>query len=648
MANKTELIDELRKNLQKAVDGWSEAVTSWVENAEFENGEQWDASAKVEREGRPCLVINKVSQVVKQITGDQKQQKVAIKVRPVDDTSDPQIAEIYNGLIRNIENISNAAEAYDMGFEQACKAGFGAWRIITKYSTEDAFDQDIAISRIVNPLTVMFDPLAVDKHKRDASWCIVSDWMPKKEFEKQYPKKNTASADVGDIEDSGLWKDDDRVRVVEYWYKKTEKKTLLQLQDGTVVDSSELPEGMYDQMTAQGFITRERDVEYPCVYWCKSNGAEIIEGPTKWAGKHIPIVFVPGEEVWIKGKVTYRCAFEFAKDPQRLYNWARSTAAETLSLAPKQPYLLTPQQIEGHEALWDSVHRVPRPYLLYNEVGGQGTPERQPSGLPDVGAFQEVAASAEDIKSVTGIFDASLGKQSNETSGRAIIARQQQGATATYVYTDNFTSAIKYTGEILVDIIPKIYDTERVVRLLGPQDEDAAVRINQTTVDPLSGKEKTVNDLSAGKYDVAVSTGVAYQTKRLESADAMVQLLQAAPQYAPVVVPRLAKNLDWPEADDIANEMKAMIPTPGDQQDPQAQQAMMQQQEMQQQQFHAAQQAQQMELAKLQLELEGKQISNEAARQKMEIDAAKAQMELRNQAINNIGALSNGRSEREQ
>jgi hypothetical protein len=546
-----DILATMRKRLKWAQDAEQVNRAAASEDIKFENGEHWTDAERAERAGRPCLTINKTASTVKQIIGDMRQNKLQIKVRPVDSVADPKTAEVLTGLIKNIENTSNAEDAYDYAAECAIRGGFGYFRILTDYSRDDAFDQDILIKRIVNPFSVHFGP-SVEADYTDAKWCIITERMSKEEFEAAYPKKQAVSTlDIDETEVSD-WFDDEGVTVAEYFVVEQENKRLLLLADGRTVDAAELGDMLF-ALESMGGIIRERIIACDKIKWWKATGSEILE-ERNWAGKYIPIVPVLGEEVWIDGKRILRSAIRWAKDPNKLYNWARSNAVETLALSPKQPFLATPEQIEGHEAQWAEAHRKPQPYLLYNQTGS-GAPQRQPLSLPDSGALQEAMQAADDIKSTTGYFDASLGAQGNEASGRAILARQRQSNTSTFIFTDNLKRSMRHAARILVDLIPRIYDTERVVRLLNPDGSEGWAAVNQR--DEMTGQ--VINDLSVGKYDVVVDVGPAYSTKRLEAADGMVQALQMAPMAAQIILPRLARNMDWPESEEIAEELKALF-----------------------------------------------------------------------------------------
>jgi hypothetical protein len=577
----SEFIAKVKERFKEAQDWENENRLLHVEDTRFENGRQWSEEEILDRGNRPTLTINKTAAAVKQIVNDSKQNRFSIKVRPVDDTDDVETAKILTGLIRNIETSSNARDAYDLAHQQAVTGGYGYFRILTDYE-DNSFDQVVKIERMINPLSVYMDPEAKKADRSDAEWVIISDEMSKEAFEEAYPEAHASSVETGRGDDKE-WTSVDKVRVAEIYEVMYEKRKLVYVgpKEGTDAVAAvsalspeeaaqitpmvhktmhvgsgkgQLSEEMYERLDSIGFIAKDREVEARKIVWHKISGSAILEGPTDVVGKYIPIVPVLGEEVWIEGKCHLRSAIRHAKDPQRLYNWSRSNAVETIALAPRQPWILTKEQIEGHEEQWNSAYREAKPYLVVNETPSGSVPQRLQPSMPDAGALREAMQAADDIKATTGIYDASLGARGNETSGRAIRERKTQGDISNLTFSDNLKRGIEHCARILIDIIPKIYDTERVVRLLNVDGSEGWVKIN--VPDPMTGR--LVNDISIGRYDVVVNAGPAYNTKRLEAADGMIQLIQAAPQYAPIIVPRLAKNLDFPEAAEIGEEMKQM------------------------------------------------------------------------------------------
>lgn len=573
-----DLITEAGRRFKEAQDAWAKNREEAEEDFRFEAGEQWDEKVLKSREGRPSLTINKLYGVVQQITGDQRQNRPQIKVKGVDNNSDPELAETLTGLIRNIENNSDAEAAYDTSFQHAVTGGFGFFRINTKYAEVDSFEQDICIDRIIDPFSVYVDPLAKKADKSDARYIIVTEVMSKEEFNAKYPKHEVSDFDT---QTKGTWYSGDNVVVAEYWYKKPSTKKLWLLETGETVDGDEIGEdavfeeggkrylvGQSEvQIDEMGMpvpppmteIVKERNAKYDKICWAKLTGHAVID-QRDWPGLYIPIVGVYGQETIVDGDLVYRSAIRYARDAQRTYNWMRSTAVETIAQAPRQPFLVTPKQIENHESQWAQMHNRPMPYLLYNATG-EGQPQRLGGSVPDIGAMQEAQISADDIKGTTGIYDASLGARGNETSGKAIMARQRQGDVATFGFTDNLTRAIRLAGKIIIDLIPHIYDTERAIRILGEDGAEDFAELNKVVVDPSEPSGfRTLNDVTRGKYDVVVSVGASYQTRRIEAAESMLGFVQAVPQAGQVMLDLVARNMDWPGADDIADRLKKMLP----------------------------------------------------------------------------------------
>lgn len=550
-----DLLATAKKRLKEAMDFVDEGRQDMLDDLRFLNGEQWPEALKAERErdGRPCIVINKQQTFVDQVAGDIRQNTPSIKVKPVDGKSDPIVAEIMTGLIRNIEVQSNADTAYDTAAESAVECGEGAFRVATKYTDDDVFDQDIVIKRIKNPFTVYWDPASQEWDHSDAKWCLVTQMMSKEDFETEYPDMAFQSSDGKNDANSG-WAVGNQVRIAEYFYQEEKKKKLYLMKDpltGATTTTEEKLEGWE--------VVKDRDVVTNSLKWCKLSGAEILEGPQDWPGRYIPICTVYGKELNIEDKTIFRGVIRNSKDPQRLYNYSRSTSAETISLAPKAPWLVTPKQMGEYKAFWDQSHKRNFPYLPYNgDPQAPGPPTRTFPSMASTGLQMEIQISDQEMHDTTGLQQASLGKKSNEQSGRAIVARQREGDVANFAYYDNLGRAIKYCGKVLVDLIPKIYDTERIIRVLGEDGTEDFVPVNQNIALP-NGKQAFF-DLTAGKYDVVVSIGPSYTTQREEAADSMMAFLGAFPAAAPLIGDLVAKNMDWPGADEIEKRLKSLLP----------------------------------------------------------------------------------------
>lgn len=590
-------------------------------------GKQWDDKDTAQRnaERRPCLTINKLPSFIRQVVNDGRQNKPAIKVHPADSKADPKTAEIIDGLIRNIEYTSGSDVAYDTGLEFAVTCGFGYWRVAMEYPHDDTFDMDLRIQRVANPFSVYGDPASTAADSSDWNIAFVTDVLTKDAFEAKYKdaEKVDWQADGYD-EMPDKWSEGERIVVAERWKRTEIVKDIIQLSDMSIVDEDSYKRAK-DIYAAVGITVRgSRPGKSWTVKQIIMSGAEILE-TSDWVGKYIPLVPIYGEEINVDGKRYFRSMIRDAKDPQRAFNYWRTASTELVALAPKTPFIGPAGAFSTDASKWASANTATHAYLEYD---GQVAPQRQPFAGPPAGALQEALNASDDMKAVMGLYDASLGARSNETSGVAINARKREGDTSTFHFIDNQSRAIAHTGRILIDLIPHVYNKERIIRVMGQDKVPQNVKIGpqqqqmpQQT--PMEGMEQ-IYDLSVGKYDLTVSTGPGYQTQREETSEQMTEFMRAFPQSAPLLGDILAKAQDWPEADEIARRLHAMLPpqVQGQQQDPQVQQMQQQAQQMQQHINEMQQQLQQMtndkamESRKLDIEAynaETKRIQAEAA-----------------------------------
>jgi hypothetical protein len=517
-------------------------------------GEQWPEGVRKAREldARPCLTINRLPAFIRQVVNDARQNRPAIKVHPADAGADPAVAEIMNGLIRNIEYVSDADTAYDTALDCAVTCGLGYFRVNTRYCDDDGFDQDIVIQRVANPLSIFGDPYSTAADSADWTTAFVVDGMDRGRFKTRY--KGADAVDWEALGYDGLqapWLEDQRLMVAEYWTRRPVKRRILGLSTGEVVgeDVYRANKAMFDAAGAS-VIGQPRDTMHFEVKQHLLTGAEVLE-TVDWAGKYIPIVPVYGDEVIVDGRRHLRSLVRDAKDPQRMFNYWRTTSTELVALAPKAPWIGPKGAFKTDADKWATANTENHAYIEYD---GPAAPERQPfAGVP-AGALQEAMNAADDIKSILGLHDASLGAMSNETSGRAILARQREGDVSTFHFIDNLSRSIRHAGRILIDLIPHVYSQPRMVRVLGPGGDPSTVAVNQP-----EGVAQAY-DLSTGKYDLTVEAGPSFTTRREEAANQMIELIRAFPQAAPLLGDLLAKNLDWPGADEIAERLKTLLP----------------------------------------------------------------------------------------
>ena len=545
-SEKDPLFTEAMRRYKSAVEATQGNRVDMIDDQRFASGDQWPDDVKALRVGRPMQTINRLPAFIDQIIGDARQNKVAIKVFAGED-GDVEVAKIYSGLIRSIENRSNADFAYDTALEQTATFGFGAWRIKTRYVDDDTFDQEVTIERIPNALNVHFDPSAIQPDYSDAEYAIVVDSISKDEFKSRWPKASETNFQAEHMQAG--WSSGDTMQIAEYWHKERTPATLYLLNDGTAT---------FDKPTAPELVIRERQSEKCAVKMCIMSGAEVLEH-ADWAGRYIPIIGVNGKEDMVDGKRILRGIVRHAKDPQRMYNYWRTIDTETKALAPKAPVMVTTKQLDGLDEYWSGALSGNLPYLPYNPDPTAPIPQRLNAGIQDKGFEQAAMLAVDEMKATTGIYSAALGEQSNETSGRAILARQREGDTANFAYIDNLSRAIRHSARVIIDLIPKIYDTERVVEIMGMDGQKKLEKINGARVND-DGMVEPVNDLTTGRYDLVVDVGPSYTTKRIEALNMMVEIAKMNPAIMQIAGDLIVKSMDWDGADAIAERLKRTIP----------------------------------------------------------------------------------------
>jgi hypothetical protein len=583
--DKADLLATMRSRFTMAISAYGESREDELDDLRFmagspDNQWQWPADVLATRgsvqgqtiNARPCLTINKLPQHVRQVTNQQRQNRPSGKVIPADDNADVAVAEVFDGIIRHIEYMSDADVAYDTACDNQVTYGEGYIRILTEYAREDSFDQDLRIGRIRNAFSVYMDPTIQDPCGSDAQWCFITEDIVKADYERMFPDAAPISSiltrGIGD-QSLSMWLSENTIRIAEYFYID-HKKATLHLYPGNVTAFKGTPQ---DQNLAAMFgkPLRTRVVDRRRVMWLKTNGYEVLE-EREWAGKYIPVVRVVGNEFEVDGRLYVSGLVRNAKDAQRMYNYWVSQEAEMLALAPKAPFIGYGGQFEGYEMQWKTANTNNWPYLEVNPdvTDGAGNvlplPQRAQPPLAQTGLIQAKMGAAEDIKATTGQYNASLGQQGNERSGRAILARVQEGDTGTYHFVDNLGRAIRHITRQLVDMIPKIYDTERIARIIGVDGEVGMAKINPMQPEPVKkiydqmGNviEKIYNP-SVGTYDVVITTGPSYLTKRQEAVEAMANILQTSPQLWQVAGDLFIKNMDWPGAQEMAARFKKII-----------------------------------------------------------------------------------------
>jgi hypothetical protein len=530
-----------------------------LQDLKFAAGDQWPVEIQNSRniEARPCLTINKIDAYVRQVCNQQRQQRPRIKVHPINNEGDLKVAQVIEGITRHIEVNSNADTAYDTAFDYAVRMGWGYWRVVTNYTAENSFDQDIYIEAIDDPFSVYFDPNSVLPDGSDAEKCLITSVVAKHVFREMYPD---ADDGVGFLpratgDSTAEWVTKEDIRIAEYFYIVREKHDLVMLSDGTKEWADKLPPK--DVLNEAGIIEIDRRPSFrKKVKWCKMTAMQILE-EKEWAGKYIPVVPCYGAQVVIEGKRKKYGLVRFAKDPQRMFNFWRTATTESIALAPKAKWLMAEGQDEGHENEWALANIKSSPVLRYKQKDIDGVPAAPPTRLqpepPPIGIMQAATEISNDLQTVLGIFDPSQQMPGN-MSGKALQGQQQQVDLSNFHFYDNMTRSIKQTGKIILDLIPKIYDTQRVLRIIGVDGKP-----DMTTLNELQATGEVLNNVTVGEYDVVMDSGPGYNSKRQEAVEQMMPLM-AQNEIFQVAGDLLFRNMDFPGADTIADRLAAMNP----------------------------------------------------------------------------------------
>ena len=648
MDDKT-ILDEARKHLKLRIEAESSERQKMMDDLRFCTLDQWPSDIRKDRENdlengpRPCLTIDKINQYIVQVVNDMRQGKPGINVRPMDDAADVETAKILKGIVRNIEDQSNADIAYSTAGESAAKIGLGYFRITTEYVSDDSFDQEIFIRPIPNTFSVYLgEHIMPDGSDAERGYVIAK--VPVEQFKHDYPGKKFAGEDFSDL-DPGIieyWRTEETITIVEEFCIEKSLTRLLYLADGTTIDGKDYDQWP-DSAGAKPTIMDERSSVKKQLKWAKMTGVEVLE-KRDLPGKYIPIVEVIGRESHIEGKRILWGLVRPAKDSLRMYNYFASTITEKMGLAPKAPFIGAVGQFEGLEDKWKKANRVNYAYLEYNPIDVNGNalprPERQGPTPMEAALLNQMQVIEHDVQTSLGMFKAAVGETESQQSGRAILALQRESDTGTYHFGANLGVSIRQAGKIIVDLIPHYYDTKRIIRIIGEDGEVQTAQIDpeqETAMREISGadgKIQRVFNPGVGKYDVAITVGPSYNTKRMEAAATLTEVVKSQPQLMPLIGDLLFRSLDFPYSDQIAQRLKKMLPAPlQDQNDPAAQlmQAMQKMQMMGQQMQEMNQENVQLKaksaegMAKVQVSQQEAQAELALQKQKQEAEAALAQ-----------------------
>lgn len=561
-----DILNECQEFVRRVESDESSNRVNAVEALDFANGDQWPDTIETARtlENRPCLTVNKTDAIVRQVINGMRQQRPRMTVHPVGDGSDVEKAEVIKGVLRHIEMNSNADVAYDIANEFQIRMGWGYWRVAHRYISEDSFDQELYIDPIDNPFTVFFDPSSTLPDGSDNERTVVLTMMRRDELKRRWPSADACEFSTMGQGTVSAWANEAEVMLGEYWRVDKEKDTLITYSNGWSGFKSKMDQKVVELLKLT--VERERPTYRRTVTMYLCTAREILETKV-WAGRYIPIIPVYGNRLNINGTVERSGMIKNLMDPARMYNFWRTSEAEIVALAPKAPWVMADGQDEGHEAEWDTANTKSYSRLLYKPITSEdGTPlpppmRQQPQQIPTANV-NAANGAAEDMKAVSGIYDAGLGDRQQDPSGIALSRHQQQSENSNFHFYDNFCRSLRFTGVVILDLMPTIYDTERVLRMIGEDGEPENVTLNEKKRDEAGAVAEVLNDVTVGRYDIVMDTGPGYNTKRIESADNMLKLLgtPVGEKIAAVADDIIVRSMDFPGARDLADRLAAANP----------------------------------------------------------------------------------------
>ncbi len=566
--SKVEQIQQRFRDTQKA---WERQYKLSLEDVNFCSVDnQWPSDVRAARQGRPSLATDRLNAQVKQITNAQRENRPACTVHAVNGEADEDTANVIQGMMRHIEYQSGADMAYDEAMEWQVRAGIGYFRILTAYE-KNSFDQKVCIESVNNPFMVFPDPTYQKLDGSDLEYCFILTYMTKEEFKREFPNSKLSTFDyqgwLGLNNRLPEWFSEDAKScvVAEYFEKSYESVQLVHLSSGETKRKDECSAKELKKVDA------ERTLQEPVIKWYKLGALEILE-ETEWPGSYIPIIPVFGDPLLEDGNRIYSGLIRNAKEQQMMLNTVITATIEMIARAPKNPYLVPEGAIGDQAENWANVNVLDLPYLTYQPFAADGVtplpiPQRETAEPPIQGMLSMLNVLENSIKSTNSMYDPQMGqKMSNDQSGMAIKALQQQGNIASYHFSDNLNRAIRLCGHMLLDLFPKIYSEKRVIRIVGIDDKHSLVQINGIPSDPdnINGMDENgvrkVFDITVGEYDVCVDSGPSYQTRRAENLNKLLELAGKDPQLMAVAGDLIASQMDFPAAPELVKRLEKVLP----------------------------------------------------------------------------------------
>ncbi len=564
-------------------------------NGDTRNGWQWPTKVFQARSGDggadlPSLTINTTRVHNDLIINQLCKNGYGIKIRPTGGKASYKSAEVMEALVRRIEYISKASSHYRKVAEHQVDGSIGYILIDTDYVSERSFNQDIFLRSARDPTAVKLDPWIQEPDGSDANFGFVVERMQRKMFNRKYPewkdKVGTAPLDSSFAD----WVTDKEIMLVKYYRKLGRDDTLVAWTDENGEEHEQLASEIKDDAGKEIFKAliaqikngeidgRTREVKDNEVEWFLIAGSVIIDRG-KWAGKYIPICRCVGREIVIDNILDRKGHTRPMIDAQRMLNYNASSSVEAVATQTKTQWLAASRAVEGQEQ-WKEANVKNFAVLTWNDVDDEASPDNQqvtsPQRIeppkPSEGHALGMQNAERQMMMISGQWQQQQGQPNplGPESGRAINERKEQGDIATYHFAEHRGDMLRHIGVQLLDLIPKIYDTKRILHVM---DEDTGALKYILHIDPdqndvvhevKEAQEKSeaiqiAFNPTMGEYECISDPGPDFATQRQDAENAMTLIFQRQPGLAGVCGDLYFRNSDFPVADKIADRIEKEI-----------------------------------------------------------------------------------------
>lgn len=522
---------------------------------------QWEPYIWDQQKGQPRYTFDMTNPIIDQICGDIGSKDFNIRVAPAGGDATKETAQTYDGLIRNIENISNSTSIYDSSVRNMVTSGLDGWRLVQRYVDDDSFDQDLVIERIGNYVDRVWLGPHEEPDGSDARMGWILTGLDASEYKSKYPE-GTAAGVTSDRDGTAYYYRHDLIMVGEFLYFEEQERELILMSSGAVYEDNAEFAMVKDELAEVGIVeVRRRKRANQVVYSRLFNNNDWITEPRETVFQNwIPVQPLYGNFKYFEDKVTYWGAVEKVLDAQRNFNYAKSRQIAEGSLAPRAKYWMTRAQAEGHEDKLATMNTNSDPVQFYNPDPDVPGPPGQSGGAVINPGLKDVSDDMINIIGVnSGMFDASMGDNPGLQSGVAIDALIDRGDQGNDKYTTALERAEQHTARMLVDAIPRVYTPGRQVRLLKEDGTQQMQTLGEQVTDEDTQQVVTLNDLNAGKYDVTCTSGPAFKNRQSETVTALTEVGKVDPTVIELGGDILLNNVASPGMTELAERKRQQL-----------------------------------------------------------------------------------------